>query len=421
MPVGPQGIQQRPQVPNLRPLGPQSFAPPQGPRPLQSPTSGQPPQRVPPPTNLQFGPRQPPQFGGSITPDGARPQLIQQPNGAPKNGGPQGPILASGQIPRQPSQGSIRGLDSNNLYQNKPVNLENQGSSNDYQNVAKTENGSDVAAMAKARSYSIAAAPGAPSPFKMEDDRRNSVSAIGGKIDEFTSRSPGLGLIQEGKVESKDNVRGSKESVRSETSNDGNRDIPDRPESRLSGSRMTESLIGSLSNATPKKKFDDNDDVVLQSNMMSARPGSAGIQNQKDLLDRSPSLTRSDDSPELKQNITANTGLVNKPQNYPEPQRLKTPKAEIKQEVKSESKPMSNKTLTQEQKSSHQAQNKPNELNTSGFPADDAKKSNTRKSTSAPKSRPKGIRDEPSRKITFKFVFKSFVFVLLTVIFSCRW
>lgn len=399
VPTGPQGIQPRPQAPTLRPIGPQSFAPQQGPRPLQSPTSGQPPQRVPPPNNLQFGPRQPPQFGGTITPEGARPQLIQQPNGAPKNGVPQGPILAGGQIPRQPSQGSVRGLDSTNSYQNKPVNLENQGSSNDYQNVAKPENGGDMAAMAKTRSYSIAAAPGAPSPLKVEDDRRKSVSVIGGRVDEFASRSSGLGLIQEGKVESKDNVRGSKESVRSETPNDGNKDLPERPESRLSGSRMTESLIGSLSNITPKKKFDDNDDVVLQNNITSGRPGTACIQNQKDVSDRSPSLTRSDDSPEMKQNITANTGLANKPQSIPEPQRPKTPKAAINQDVKSESKPIPQKTLNREPKSLHQVQNKPNELNTSDIPAG-AKKSHPRKSASAPKSRPKGIRDEPNRKIT---------------------
>lgn len=401
--TGPPGTQPRPQAPNLRPVGPQSFAPQQGPRPLQSPTSGQPPQRVPPPNNLQFGPRQPPQFGGTVTPDGARPQLIQQANGAPKNGGPQGAILASGQIPRQPSQGSIRGLDSSNSYQNKPANLENQSAYNNYQNVAKPENGGDLAGMAKARSYSIAAAPGAPSPLKVEDDRRKSVSAIGGRVDELASRSPGLGLIQEGKVDSKESVRGSKESVRSEMSNDGNRDLLERPESRLSGSRMTESLIGSLSDTTPKKKFDDNDDVVLQSNITSGRPGTAGMQNPKDLLDRSPSLTRSDDSPELKQNITSNIGLLNKPQSaIPEPQQPKTPKADVKQEVKPEFKPVPQKTPMQEPKP-HQVQKKPNELNTSVI-SNDIKKSTPRKSASAPKSRNKGIfsrtRNEPNHKIT---------------------
>lgn len=398
--TGPPGSQTRPQTPSLRPIGPQTFAPHQGPRPLQSPTSGQPPQRVPPPNNLQFGPRQPPQIGGTITPDGARPQLIQQSNGASKNGGPQVPILASGQIPRQPSQGSIRGLDSYNSYQNKPVNLENQSAYNNYQNVAKPENGGDLVALAKARSYSIAAAPGAPSPLKVEDDRRKSVSAIGGRVDEFANRSPGLGLIQEGKVESKENMRGSKESVRSEVSNDGHRDVPERPESRLSASRMTESFIGSLGDTNPKKKFDDNDDVVLQSNITSGRPGTAGIQNQKDLLDRSPSLTRSDGSPELKQNITPNTEL-NKPQNIiSESQQPKTPKAEMKQEIKPELKPLK----TQEPKPLNQIQKKPNELNTSAIPAD-TKKSTPRKSASASatKSRNKGrslvsIRDEPNHK-----------------------
>lgn len=389
--TGPPGTQPRPQAPTLRPLGPQSFAPQQVPRPLQSPTSGQPPQRVPPPNNLQFGPRQPPQFGGTVTPDGARPQLIQQANGALKNGGPQGPILASGQIPRQPSQGSIRGVDSNNSYQNKPVNLENQSAINNYQNVAKPENGGDLAAMAKARSYSVAAAPGAPSPFKVEDDRRKSVSVIGGRVDELANRSPGLGLIQEGKMESKENIRGSKESVRSEASNDANRDVPERPESRISGSRMTESLIGSLSTTIPKNKFDDNDDVVLQSNITTTRPGTAGNQSEKELLDRSPSLTRSDDSPELKQNITPNTGLTNKPQNIiPEPQRPKTPKGETKQEIKLEPKQVPQKTPIQDPKLLNQVHKKPNELNTSGIPAD-TKKSTPRKSASAPKSRNKGI------------------------------
>ncbi|XP_026318520.1 microtubule-associated protein tau isoform X2 [Hyposmocoma kahamanoa] len=385
---GPPGAQPRPQTPNLRPVGPQSFAPQQGPRPLQSPTSGQPPQRVPPPNNLQFGPRQPPQFGGTTTPDGARPQLIQQANGAPRNGGPQSPVLTSGQIPRQPSQGSLRGLDSNNSYQNKPVNLENQSAHNTYQNAAKPENGGDLAAMAKTRSYSIAAAPGAISPLKVEDDRRKSVSGIGSRVDEFANRSPGLGLIQEGKVESKENMRSSKESVRSEASNDGNRDLSERPESRLSGSRMTESLIGSLGDTTPKKKFDDNDDVVLQSNITSGRTETAGIPNPKNSLDRSPSLTRSDDSPELKQNITPNIGLLNKPQNtIPEPQQPKTPKAEMKQEIKPELKPVPQKTPMQEPKP-HQVQKKPNELNTSGISAD-IKKSTPRKSASAPKSRNK--------------------------------
>lgn len=282
-------------------------------------------------------------------------------------------------------------MDSNNSYQNKPANLENQSAINNYQNVAKPENGGDLAAMAKARSYSIAAAPGAPSPLKVEDDRRKSVSVIGGRVDEFANRSPGLGLIQEGKVESNENVRGSKESVRSEASNGGNRDVPERPESRLTGSRMTDSLIGSLSDITPKKKFDDNDDVVLQSNITSARPGTASNQNEKDLLDRSPSLTRSDDSPELKQNITPNTGLINKPQNIiPEPQRPKTPKAEIKQDIKPESKQVPQKSPIQEPKSLILVQKKPNELNTSGIPAD-TKKSTPRKSASAPKSRNKGI------------------------------
>lgn len=398
VPSGPPGTQQtRPQPPPLRPFGPQSFAP-QGPRPLQSPTSGLPPQRVPPPNNLQFGPRQPPQFGSAITPDGARPQVVQQSNGTSKNGVQPGSVPVTAQLPRQPSQGSIRGPDPSNAYQNKPANLDNQSISNDNQNANKAENGIEMPGMAKGRSYSIAAAPGAPSPLKVEDDRRKSVSAIGGRIDEFTSRPPGLGFIQEGKTESKDNIRGSKESVRSDVSNEGVRDLPERPESRLSGSKMTDSFIGSLPVSTPKKKFDDNDDVVLQSNLMSGKNLTDTSQNKPDLSDRSPSLTRSDGSPELKQNQSASPALSNKSQMLSqELQRPKTPKSEIKQDIKPEinsTKPGAvtpNKTPPKSpfQDSKPPMPKKPNELNTSS-PSADSKKSTPRKTASAPKSRQKG-------------------------------
>ncbi|XP_049871281.1 microtubule-associated protein tau isoform X2 [Pectinophora gossypiella] len=391
-PGAPGAPQTRPQPPPLRLVGPQSFAPQQGPRPLQSPTSGQPPQRVPPPNNLQFGPRQPPQFGAT-TPEGARPQYMQQPNGTPKNGVGPGPALISGQIPRQPSQGSIRGPDPSNTYQNKPVNLDTQGF-NENPNAIKPENGSDVAGMAKGRSYSIAAAPGAPSPLKMEDDRRKSVSSIGGKIEEFASRPPGLGLIQE-KNDSRDNIRGSKESVKSEVSNDAGRDfIPERPESRLSGSKMTESFIGSLPTSTPKKRFDDNDDVVLQSNLPPTKIGSEIPHNQRDLSERSPSLTRSDDSPEIKQNSTS-SAISNKSQSVtPEPQRPKTPKVDVKHDPKTEAKPVVSsktppKSPMQDSKPPMSANKKPNELNTSSPIPADTKKSTPRKTSSAPKSRPK--------------------------------
>lgn len=396
VPSGPPGSQQtRPPPPPLRNLGPQSVAPQPGPRPLQSPTSAQPPQRGPLPTNLQFGPRQPPQFGGATTPDANRPLINQQLNGASKNGvAPAG--IAPAQLPRQPSQGSLRGSDPNNTYQNKPVNLDNQSVNSDNQNANKTENGMEIPGVPKGRSYSIAAAPGSPSPFKMEDDRRKSVSAIGGKIEEFTSRSPALGLIQEGKVESKDNLRGSKDSVRSEASNEGAKDVPERSESRLSGSKITDSLIGALSTSTPKKKSDDDDDVVLQNSAMPEKNANepARNQNKTDLSDRSPSLTRSDDSPEPKVNTQQN-----KPQSVTsEPQRPKTPKMETKQDMKfdlnTDAKPpmTPNRATSQTSKSPHlesKPLKKPNELNTSTTPVD-SKKSTPRKVVSAPKTRPKG-------------------------------
>jgi hypothetical protein len=364
-------VAQQARPPPLRPLGPQPGAQ-QGSWPLQSPTSGQPPQRFPPPNNLQFGPRQPPQFGSPTTPDVPRSPLAQQANGAPKNGQPiTGPPL---QLPRQSSQGLIRGLDQINTYQNKPANLDNQSITIDNQNAIKGENGMDMPGMAKGRSYSIAAAPGAPSPLKMDDERRKSVSAIGGKIEEFSSRSPALGLIQEGKIDSKDNVRGSQESIKlNET---------ERPESRLSSSKMSDSIIGSLS--TPKKKIDDDDDVVLQNTSAPFKNGIQVGQNKTDLSDRSPSLTRSEDSPEPKQNLTMTQKSHNVP---PEQYRPKTPKIESKPEISdSIMKSSQPKSPGLESKPPVPVQKKPTELNTSF----DSKKSTPRKATSAPKMRPKG-------------------------------
>ncbi|CAD0200388.1 unnamed protein product [Chrysodeixis includens] len=382
-PPGPPGAQQvRPVPPALRPFGPQSIAPQQGPRPLQSPTA-LPTQRAPPPNNLQFGPRQPP-IVGATTPDAGRPLIApQQPNGAAKNGPPPGLGVA-----RQPSQGSLKGLDTSNSYPTKPVNLENQSFSND--NVNKTENGLEGFGAAKGRSYSIAAAPGAPSPLKAEDDRRKSVSAIGGRIDEFTSRSPGLGLIQEGKLESKENVRESKESLKSDTM-EGGKEVSDRPESRLSGSKMTESFIGALPSATLKKKIDDDDDVILQNSSPTAKPNEIS-KPKEDLSDRSPSLTRSDDSPEPKQKPSPS--VPNKSQSAtPEPTRPKTPKMEPKPEPKDVKPAVTpNKTPSKspipETKPPLQIPRKPNELNTPTATSD-SKKSTPRKTASAPKSRPK--------------------------------
>lgn len=388
-PQGPGLPQARP--PPLRPVGPQSIAP-QGPRPLQSPTSGQPPQRVPPPNNLQFGPRQPPLFGAT-TPESTRPPIVQPPNGVAKNGasGP-GPVVA--QLPRQPSQGSLRGLDQINNYQNNLSNLDNQSISNAIQNVKNSENGYEMPPMAKGRSSSIAAPPGAPNVFKEQDDRRKSVSAIGSRGEEFaTSKSPGLGLIQEGKVDSKENVPGSQESIR-----EAEKEIPDRPESRLSGSKMTESLIGSLS--TPKKKIDDDDDVILQNNL-TPNKNANNIQNQNkiDMSDRSPSLTRSEDSPEPRQ-VSQSPGLSNKSYSVtPEPQGPKALKAESKPEMRTNSEKETKPAVTPSKtmpkspildtKPPMAVHKKTNELSTPATPLD-SKKSTPRKAASAPKARPKG-------------------------------
>ncbi|XP_026731463.1 microtubule-associated protein tau isoform X3 [Trichoplusia ni] len=385
-PAGPPGAQQvRPVPPPLRPFGPQSIAPQQGPRPLQSPTALT-AQRAPPPNNLQFGPRQPP-IVGATTPDAGRPLIApQQSNGAAKNGPPLGPG-----VQRQSSQSSLKGLDTSNSYQPKPVNLENQSFANDTQNVNKTENGIEGLGATKGRSFSIAAAPGAPSPLKTEDDRRKSVSAIGGRIDDFTSRSPGLGLIQEGKLESKENVRESKESIRSDTM-EGAKEVPDRPESRLSGSKMTESFIGALPSTTLKKKIDDDDDVILQNSSAAVTKSNEISKPKEDLSDRSPSLTRSDDSPEPKQKPSPS--VPNKSQSAtPEPTRPKTPKIETKPETKDVKPAVTpNKTPSKspipETKPPLQIPKKPSELNTP-IASSDSKKSTPRKTASAPKSRPK--------------------------------
>ncbi|XP_028175186.1 serine/arginine repetitive matrix protein 2-like isoform X3 [Ostrinia furnacalis] len=388
-PPGPTGSPQA-RPPPLRPFGPQSIAP-QGPRPLQSPTSGQPPQRVPPPNNLQFGPRQPPQFGAT-TPDAVR--LPAQPNNGSVKNGVTGPVPA--QLPRQPSQGSLRGIDPINGNQNKLTNLENQNlTNNDNQNAKHSENGVEMAGIPKGRSYSIAAAPGAPNPLKAYDDRRKSVSALGGRNEEFGSKSPALGFIQEGKIESKEHVPGSQESLRSETSHEVGKDISDRPESRLSDSKMTESFIGSL--PTIKKKLDDDDDVILQNTSTPVKNGTINNQNQNkvDMSDRSPSLTRSEESPEPKQ--VSQSPLSNKSQSVtPEPQRPKTPKTEMKplgdsgKDIKPAVTPSKTapKSPNLEAKPPMPVQKKPNELNTSITPAD-SKKSTPRKVASAPKARPK--------------------------------
>ncbi|XP_073952372.1 microtubule-associated protein tau isoform X1 [Choristoneura fumiferana] len=389
--------QVRAQPPPQRPSGPQSFAPQQGARPLQSPIAGQPPVRGFPPNNLQFGPRPGPQIAGAVTPDSARPppqvaQLLN--NGVARNGPPQNP--ASGQLSRQSSQGSIKGLETSNSYQNKTANLDNQGVTIN-QNVSKPENGAEMLGP-KSRSYSIAAAPGAPSPLKMEDDRRKSVSSIGGRVEDYASRSPGLGLIQEGKIDSKENVRSTIDSVKSGITNDVERDMINRPESRISGSKMTDSFIGTLPTPVQKKRMDDDDDVVLQNSTIPAKVFSENSANQikTDTFDRSPSLTRSDDSPELKQKPAPGLVAVNKSQSVtPEPQRPKTPKTEMKQEIKSEQikeskTPPPSKIVPKSpvlESKPPVGMQKPTDLNTSS--AADSIKSTPRRVASAPKSKPK--------------------------------
>ncbi|XP_026485453.1 microtubule-associated protein tau isoform X2 [Vanessa tameamea] len=403
VPSGPPGSPQiRNQSPALRPLNQQPNSSYQGSRPVLSPTSALPTQRGPVPNNLQFGPRQPPQFSNVTTPDGSRPQITSQTNGITKTGAAlTSPVNT--QLPRQPSQGSLKGVDSSTLSQNKPVNLENQTSPNENQTATKPDSSNEIPGATKARSFSIAAAPGTPSPLKMDDDRRKSVSSVGGRFDELTSRSPGLSLIQEMRG-SKDNMRGSKESVRSEASTDGAKDVPDRPESRLASSKMTESLMGSFSNLSSKKKTDDDDDVVSQNNLTTIK--TENLQNKTDLSDRSPSLTRSDDSPEPK-NVSQSSVSSNKTQSVtPEPQRPNTPKTDVKQEFKSElikdTKPkavVQNKTISKspvapeskspiETKPPVSANKKPTDLKTSVTPSD-SKKSTPRKVVSAPSSRPK--------------------------------
>ncbi|XP_048000421.1 microtubule-associated protein tau isoform X2 [Leguminivora glycinivorella] len=394
-PPGPQQI--RPQQP-LRPSGPQSFAPQLGPRPVQSPAPAQPSPRGLPPTNLQFGPRPTPQVAGAITPDGARPppQLPQQSNnGIPKNGTFQNP--ASGPLSRQSSQGSLKGLDISHSIQNKSANLDNQSIITN-PNDSNQENGSDALAP-KGRSYSIAAAPGAPSPLKVEDDRRKSVSSIGGTALEYSSRSPGLGLIQEGKFDSHENVRSSVGNMKPGLANDP-KDMIERPESRISGSKMTDSFIGSLPTAMPKKKLDDDDDVVLQNNT-SAKNVSENVTSQSkfDPFDRSPSLTRSDDSPELKQKTSPSPVISNKSQSItPEPQRPKTPKVETKSEARYEqSREVKPGAVTPAPKTKSPildtkpplAVHKPTELNMNTAAPDYKKTVTPKRTVSAPKSRPK--------------------------------
>ncbi|XP_050665225.1 microtubule-associated protein tau isoform X3 [Leptidea sinapis] len=382
------------QSPQYRPGGPQSIAPQQGPRFQQQTPQGT--SRPPAPNNLQFGPRQPTQFGNAITPDGSRPNINSQSNGSLKQG--VAPALHQ-QGSRQPSQTSLNNLDISNTNSNKSANLDNSNVFNENQNISKMPEVNNEIPGGKGRSYSISAASGVP--VNNEADRRKSVSAVSGRYDDLSGRGSGLGQIQEMRG-SKDNVRGSKESIKSEASNDGNRDlIENRPDSRLSGSKMNESFMNSLSAFGIKKKTDDDDDVVLQNSLAPTKSDT----NKTDLSDRSPSLTRSDESPEPKN--SSQNSVVSQKSKTPEP-RPKTPKTEIKpdaaHDVKTEvkkspgpatpNKPLAKSPLLEskspimEPKSPIPPKNKPNELYTSETPLD-SQKSTPRKIVSAPKSRPK--------------------------------
>lgn len=390
---------QRPVAPLQRPLGPTSTAPQQPIRGPQPPL-GAPPQRAPVPTNLQFGPRQPPQLAVPTTPDGTRPPLVQTYNGV-RNGAPQGsnlrPLLEN-QRPPLPADitrqhpGFPKGPDTQNTNQINRVTLDNQNSVTDHAGTNRPEKLAEPSGLvAKNRSYSIAGPAAAANPFATDEFRRNSVSAVSGRPDELTTRGSDLGSIYEGKPDVKDStIRGSKESVRSEASNES-RDISERPESRLSGSKMSDSIIGSFKPSTPKKKPDDDDDVILQNNKIPAKVPDSGPVNKTEIYDRSPSLTRSDESPESKQSsVIANKAMpIPKPNVAPEIQRVSIPKDnkvnEATKDIKASSAILNNISKPAEPKSPTQIIKKPTELYT------DSMKSTPRRVASAPKPRPKGI------------------------------
>lgn len=370
----------RVQAPPIRPTGPQPFALQQGPR--QQPPSLVLPQRAPPPNNLQFGPRQPSQFGAGSTPDGSKPSVPQPVSGAPRNGTPTGSGPPPLQLSGQPSQGSIKGLEASTIQQNKQVILDNHSININPQNAVKSA-ALDMPGAPKSRSYSIAEPPGAPSPLKMDDDRRKSISVVGGRIDEMNSRSSGLGLIQESNIASQESVRGSIDSVKPE--------LLDRPESRHSA-KISESIIGALPTSAIKKRSDDDDDVVLQNtaggrNFNTSKPmESSPI--QVELPDRSPSLSRSEDSPEPKQ-VSHNKALSKLPTHNgtAEPKRPEAPATNANESQNTSVKQAPRSPLPDTKPPSGPVQKKPSELINEG---PDSKKSTPRKTASAPKYRTKG-------------------------------
>lgn len=395
-----------------RPSGPNSFAPQQvRPPPPQGPQSPQgPPQQIPPgqqPPPRRQGP--PPQ--GSIERQNS---FQQRPPAPPLNPGSRQSSLASlGSAPDSPGPQVRR---------------------------APMESEATPPPGVKSRSFSIAGPPGAvPGIPQHDEERRRSVSIIGGRPEESVSRGPGLAFIKEGVQSfeskesplnvgltrlSKDDVtRGSRESVRSDCS-DGKG--VERPESRLSGSKMTESIMGSLDsderkNGSPlARKNDDDDDVVTQNNkQQNGTPIKSAQENGHKVaalpLDRSPSLT-SDSSPDPKLNLLGKTDSPNRPSSAlsnasktPEPLGKASPIPAV--QGKDSTRPPSSASIKSEQRvdtpepkntevrngtpdsvngrPGSRAGPKPTDLGTpikSGTP-DDKKSTPVRKAASAPRSR----------------------------------
>lgn len=150
--------------------------------------------------------------------------------------------------------------------------------------------------------------------------------------------------------------------------------------------------MGSLSNLAPKKKIDDDDDVHVSQNTSGLKITNDASKNQtNDLSERSPSLTRSDDSPDQKVASQSPIAPIKSQTATPEPQRPKTPKTEMKQEIKPEQ--FNTRSVTPRTPAKSPIQDakapmtprKPNDFDTS-FNT----KSTPRKVASAPKARPKG-------------------------------
>ncbi|XP_077297138.1 microtubule-associated protein tau isoform X2 [Arctopsyche grandis] len=294
----------------------------------------------------------------------------------------------------------------------------------------------------KNRSFSIAGPPGAvPGIPQHDEERRRSVSIIGGRPEDSVSRGPGLAFIKEGvqsfeskesplnvgltRLSKEDVTRGSRESVRSDSS-DGKG--VERPESRLSGSKMTESIMGSLDsderkNGSPLlRKNDDDDDVVTQNKPQNGTPTKSVQDNGHKVaalpLDRSPSLT-SDSSPDPKPNLLGKIDSPNRPSSAlsktPEPMGKASPIPAG--QVKDSTRPPSSASVKSEQRvdtpepkntevrngtpdsvngrPASRAGPKPTDLGTpikSGTP-DDKKSTPVRKAASAPRSRREGDND----------------------------